>query len=56
VRESRDGFDGTWVAHPDLVAVARTAFEEVLEGKPHQKHVLRDELHIQLEFAAVRAR
>jgi len=47
VRESRDGFDGTWVAHPDLVAVARTAFEEVLEGRPHQKQVLRQELHIQ---------
>jgi malate synthase len=26
-REARQGFDGTWVAHPDLVAVAREAFE-----------------------------
>ena len=47
VRESRDGFDGTWVAHPDLVPIARQAFEEVLEGRPHQKHVTRDELFIQ---------
>ena len=44
VRESRNGFDGTWVAHPDLVQIARTAFEEVLEGRPHQKHVLRDDV------------
>jgi malate synthase len=44
VRESRDGFDGTWVAHPDLVPVARTAFEEVLGGRPHQKHLLREDV------------
>ncbi|HEX6587887.1 MAG TPA: malate synthase A [Longimicrobiales bacterium] len=44
VRESRNGFDGTWVAHPDLVPIARQAFEEVLEGRPHQKHVLRDDV------------
>jgi malate synthase len=30
VRESRDGFDGTWIAHPGLEAVAREAFEAVL--------------------------
>ncbi|HUF12460.1 MAG TPA: malate synthase A [Longimicrobiales bacterium] len=46
VRESRDGFDGTWVAHPDLVPVARTAFEEVLEGRPHQKHELREDVDV----------
>lgn len=36
-RESGDGFDGTWVAHPDLVPVARTEFDAVLGGEPHQK-------------------
>jgi malate synthase len=35
-RESSDGFDGTWVAHPDLVPVAMGAFDTVLAGKPNQ--------------------
>jgi malate synthase len=35
-REAGDGFDGTWVAHPDLVPVAREAFDRVLAGQPHQ--------------------
>ena len=38
VRESLEGFDGTWVAHPDLVPVARTPFDSVLGSTPHQKH------------------
>ncbi|GIW09996.1 MAG: malate synthase [Dehalococcoidia bacterium] len=37
-REASDGFDGTWVAHPDLVAIAREAFDRVLGEAPHQKH------------------
>ena len=37
-RESGDGFDGTWIAHPDLVPVARPVFEQVLNGRDHQKH------------------
>ena len=36
-RESTDGFDGTWIAHPDLLAVARGQFDAVLGGRPHQK-------------------
>lgn len=36
-RESSDGFDGTWVAHPDLVAVAREIFDSVLGSRPNQK-------------------
>jgi malate synthase len=36
-RESTDGFDGTWVAHPDLVPVAREVFDAVLGDAPHQK-------------------
>lgn len=46
VRESRDGFDGTWVAHPDLVSVARKPFDEVLGTAPHQKHRLRDDVNV----------
>ncbi|MFA6916552.1 MAG: malate synthase A [Parachlamydiales bacterium] len=37
VRESSDGFDGTWVAHPDLVKISRDIFEKALQQKPHQK-------------------
>ena len=29
-REAGNGFDGTWVAHPDVVGVARAAFDAVL--------------------------
>ncbi|MFL5965546.1 MAG: malate synthase A [Gaiellaceae bacterium] len=36
LRESRDGFDGTWVAHPDLVPVALEVFGAVLDGRPNQ--------------------
>lgn len=35
-REAAEGFDGTWVVHPDLVPVCHAAFERVLEGRPHQ--------------------
>jgi malate synthase len=46
VRESRDGFDGTWIAHPGLESVAREAFEEVIEGRPNQKDRAREEVSI----------
>ena len=36
LRESNDGFDGTWVAHPDLVPVAREVFDRVLGSRPNQ--------------------
>ncbi|MFJ8433234.1 malate synthase A [Kitasatospora sp. NPDC094019] len=36
-REAGGGFDGSWVAHPDLVPVARASFDAVLGGRPHQK-------------------
>jgi malate synthase len=36
-REAGDGFDGTWVAHPDLVPVAMAEFDRVLGGRPNQK-------------------
>src|SRR5262245_34902364 len=45
-REVADGFDGTWVAHPDLVPVAREAFQSALGDKPHQKDRLREEVNV----------
>ena len=35
-REAGDGFDGTWVAHPDLVATAAAEFDAVLGDRPNQ--------------------
>jgi len=46
LRESRDGFDGTWVAHPDLVPTAREVFEKALAPKPNQKDRLREEVRV----------
>ncbi|HEX5567568.1 MAG TPA: malate synthase A [Streptomyces sp.] len=45
-REARDGFDGSWVAHPDLVPVARAAFDAVLGDRPHQKDRLREDVRV----------
>ena len=45
-REAADGFDGTWVAHPDLVPVARAVFDRVLGSAPHQKHRARTEVQV----------
>ena len=36
LREVKEGFDGTWVAHPDLVPLAREVFETHLNGKANQ--------------------
>ncbi|MER2135992.1 MAG: malate synthase A, partial [Arthrobacter sp.] len=35
-REANDGFDGSWVAHPDLVPVAMEVFDAVLGERPNQ--------------------
>jgi len=43
-REAGDGSDGTWVAHPDLVPVARAVFDAVLGDRPNQKDRLRDDV------------
>lgn len=48
-REAQDGFDGTWVAHPDLVPLAREIFQDVIGDKPHQKDRLREEVHVSAE-------
>jgi malate synthase len=46
VREAGDGFDGTWVAHPDLVPVATQVFDEVLAERPNQLARLRQEVSV----------
>jgi malate synthase len=43
-REANDGFDGTWVAHPDSVPVATDAFDEVLGERPNQVEKQRDDV------------
>lgn len=45
-REANDGFDGTWVAHPDLVPVATEVFDRVLGERPHQKERQRDDVQV----------
>jgi malate synthase len=45
-REANDGFDGSWVAHPDLVPVCREIFDAVLGDKPNQVDRLRDEVEV----------
>jgi malate synthase len=43
-REAGQGYDGTWVAHPDLVPVALEIFDRVLGDRPNQLDVLRDDV------------
>jgi malate synthase len=45
-REVSQGYDGTWVAHPDLVPVARQVFEQGLSGAPNQLERRRDDIHV----------
>jgi malate synthase len=45
-REARDGFDGSWVAHPDLVPVCREVFDAVLGDRPHQVDRQRDDVDV----------
>jgi malate synthase len=47
--EAQNGYDGTWVAHPDLVAIAQEAFDKVLGQNPHQKHILREDVNVSAE-------
>ncbi|MEV0447463.1 malate synthase A [Streptomyces sp. NPDC050600] len=46
-REAGDGFDGSWVAHPDLVPIAMASFDAVLGEKPNQKDRLREDVHVE---------
>jgi malate synthase len=45
-REAGDGFDGSWVAHPDLVPVCREIFDAVLREKPNQIDRLREDVAV----------
>ncbi len=45
-REVAQGYDGTWVAHPDLVPVAREVFERGLAGAPNQLGRQRDDVSV----------
>jgi malate synthase len=45
-REISQGYDGTWVAHPDLVPVAREVFERGLSGRPNQVIRRRDDVEV----------
>jgi malate synthase len=46
IREANDGFDGTWVAHPDLVPTAQAEFDRVLGERPNQVERLREEVSV----------
>ncbi|MDQ0633607.1 malate synthase [Arthrobacter pascens] len=43
-REANDGFDGSWVAHPDLVPICREVFDSILGEKPNQLHRTREDV------------
>jgi malate synthase len=45
-REATDGFDGTWVAHPDVVGVAQAEFDKVLGARPNQIDRQRPEVQV----------
>lgn len=45
-REAEDGHDGTWVAHPALVAIAMEEFDKILGDKPNQIDRQRDDVKV----------
>jgi malate synthase len=45
-REASDGFDGTWVAHPDIVEPAREEFDQVLGDRPNQIDRQREDVRV----------
>jgi malate synthase len=46
LRESGDGFDGTWVAHPDLVPVAGEVFDAAFGDEPNQLERMREDVSV----------
>jgi len=48
-REAHDGFDGSWVAHPGMVALCTEVFTDVLGDRPNQLDRLRDDVHVTAE-------
>jgi malate synthase len=55
-REANDGFDGTWVAHPDLVGIATEEFDAVLDARQNQLSKQRPDVNVSaadlINFAA----
>ncbi len=45
-REAGDGYDGSWVAHPDLVPLCREVFDAVLGARPNQLDRQRDDVDV----------
>ncbi len=45
-REAGDGFDGSWVAHPAMVALCTEVFDSVLGDRPNQVDSTREEVHV----------
>ena len=45
-REATAGFDGTWVAHPDLIDTARAEFDAVMGDRVNQLDRLREDVHV----------
>lgn len=45
-REAEDGFDGTWVSAPEVVAIAREQFDKILKGRPNQLDRQRDDVNV----------
>jgi malate synthase len=48
-REANDGYDGSWVAHPDLVSVCKEVFDATLGSEPNQLGKQRPEVHVTAE-------
>ena len=48
-REAGDGFDGSWVAHPDLVPICEEVFDKHLGDRPNQLEVRRDDVRVSAE-------
>jgi malate synthase len=48
-REANDGFDGSWVAHPDLVPICMEVFDDVLGATPNQVERKRNDVHVTAE-------
>jgi malate synthase len=48
-REATDGFDGSWVAHPDLVSICKEVFDGILKDNPNQISKLRPEVTVTAE-------
>src|SRR6185436_15281417 len=49
LREATDGCDGTWVAHPGLVAIAKAVFDEHMPT-PNQVHRSRDDVSVDVQY------